>query len=319
MLAGMAHGQDIHFTQFTMMPLQINPALAGTSESDFRAAINYKSQWGSISKPFNTYTFGADVKLLQDKFRSGSLNIGLLAFQDVAGDVNLRTTHATLIVGTTIALSEYSAFNVAIQGGILQRGITADNLQWDSQYIAGQFDPANPSFETTTIGSFVVPDLSFGLNWTLKSPSSTVRSNDERWLRLGAGIHHITQPEQKFASFFNEKLPRKLLVHGEGFYGIKGESGAIMPRFMVATQGPYREIVLGALYRISLREFSQYTGFIREAALSLGANVRLGDAFAPVVRLEVGDFMFGIELRCKYIRFECCHQPPRRLRNIYLV
>ncbi|RYE18143.1 MAG: type IX secretion system membrane protein PorP/SprF, partial [Sphingobacteriales bacterium] len=47
-------GQDINFSQFYEIPLLRNPALAGLYSGDFRATAAFRSQWGSVSTPFQT-------------------------------------------------------------------------------------------------------------------------------------------------------------------------------------------------------------------------------------------------------------------------
>ena len=57
-----AFGQDIHFSQFTMTPLNLNPAQAG-AEYDMRVIVNYKNQWGTVAAPYSTANIAYDMKL----------------------------------------------------------------------------------------------------------------------------------------------------------------------------------------------------------------------------------------------------------------
>ena len=54
--------QDIHYSQYNYAPLQLNPALAGLNNCDYRLALNARTQWNLISASGNTYsTFGASA------------------------------------------------------------------------------------------------------------------------------------------------------------------------------------------------------------------------------------------------------------------
>src|SRR5690349_21811198 len=58
----MACSQDIHFAQFTQMPLAVNPAQAGTTVW-IRAEMDYRNQWSSITNPYRTIGFSFDQKM----------------------------------------------------------------------------------------------------------------------------------------------------------------------------------------------------------------------------------------------------------------
>ena len=55
--------QDIHFSNWQMSPLNLNPANTGMFEGDGRIIFNYRNQWKSVPVPYNTYSFGADFNL----------------------------------------------------------------------------------------------------------------------------------------------------------------------------------------------------------------------------------------------------------------
>ena len=49
--------QDIHFSQYYSAPLTINPALTGGFAGDYRAGVNYRTQWGSVTVPTERLIF----------------------------------------------------------------------------------------------------------------------------------------------------------------------------------------------------------------------------------------------------------------------
>lgn len=57
--------QDIHFAQFNMTPLIINPALTGVFFGDHRASLNYRDQWTGFGNGYRTYSFSFDASVLK--------------------------------------------------------------------------------------------------------------------------------------------------------------------------------------------------------------------------------------------------------------
>src|SRR5690625_5556006 len=56
-----ANTQDIHYSQFYMAPLHLNPAMAGVMNCNSRMIVNYRNQWATVlTNPYNT--FSADRK-----------------------------------------------------------------------------------------------------------------------------------------------------------------------------------------------------------------------------------------------------------------
>src|SRR4051812_45345684 len=63
--------QDVHFSQYYFSPLSLNPANAGNFNGDYRLFANYRSQWRTLDKGYNTYSAGGDMN-----FYPRNLNIG---------------------------------------------------------------------------------------------------------------------------------------------------------------------------------------------------------------------------------------------------
>ncbi|MBL0112281.1 MAG: type IX secretion system membrane protein PorP/SprF [Saprospiraceae bacterium] len=57
--------QDIHFSQFYMSPLNLNPALTGVMNCNKRFIGNFRNQWASVlrSNAYNTYSATYDQKI----------------------------------------------------------------------------------------------------------------------------------------------------------------------------------------------------------------------------------------------------------------
>jgi len=86
----------------------------------------------------------------------------------------------------------------------------------------------------------------------------------------------------------------KIIAHGLGRFTRKGTDLAYYPNFMVAFQGPAKEITAGMSMRYMLKESSKYTGFVKGNAIFFGANYRLGDAAIILLGLELSDWHLGM-------------------------
>ncbi|MBP7810618.1 MAG: type IX secretion system membrane protein PorP/SprF, partial [Bacteroidia bacterium] len=82
--------QDIHFSQYSEAPVNVNPALVGSSY-DTRAIINYRSQWGAVAKAYQTYGITIEQSLKRLKLKKKFLALGFNMYSDKAGDAKLGT------------------------------------------------------------------------------------------------------------------------------------------------------------------------------------------------------------------------------------
>ena len=52
--------QDIHFSQFNLAPLNLNPAMTGSFNGDYRFVGNLRNQWSSVTVPYKTFAFSVE-------------------------------------------------------------------------------------------------------------------------------------------------------------------------------------------------------------------------------------------------------------------
>jgi len=78
---------------------------------------------------------------------------------------------------------------------------------------------------------------------------------------------------------------------------------AYYPNFLVALQGPNREINAGIMLRYMMKESSKYTSFVRGNSFHFGANYRLGDAVIVIAALEFADWKIGLSYDINISKF----------------
>jgi len=283
-------GQDIHFSQIMMEPLNLNPALTGSFNGDQRASLNYKDQWTSFTSGFKTYSFTFDSKII---IGNATLGAGINIFKDVAGEVQLGTTKGMASISSIIDINQNQQITAGIQGGFAQKSLNPNALIWDDQYVNGGYDPTSISQELFSFESFYYGDFSAGLSWNYKSAESNISSYDATFYELGVAMHHINRPRLKFTNE-NERLYSKYMIHGKGQIGVRYTDLSFQPSFLIAIQGPSKEIVAGTLLRLRMQEASHFTGYFAESAVAIGCHFRVGEAIIPSAVLEIGSFALGV-------------------------
>jgi len=290
--------QDIHFSQFTMTPLNLDPSQAGKFGGDTRAIINYRDQWSSVSSnPFKTYGAMFDMPFnngKKDNFFGGGISV----YGDKAGDLSLGTTLFNLTLAYHIKINQASYLSAGVQGGFLQSSLTDAKIRSDNQFDGTGHNESLNSGEIFNNTSFFEPDFAVGVSYTYgDNTTSQVTSNngfDGKKVNVGAAIHHVASPNYSFLTENNDNLNFRYVLHANTSFGVSGTNMAIQPSGFIAYQQKATDIFLGSYFRYNLKEKSKYSQFSNGAALSLGIHYRVGDAFIPSVLLEMGSLALGV-------------------------
>ncbi len=297
-------GQDIHFSQFYMSPLNLNPALTGVMNCNSRFVANYRNQWASIlgSNAFTTYSASYDRKIPVGRY--DYFGVGGTLWGDVAGEADFKTLQARLSgsysrrMGGNRDLAHYLV--VGADAGISQRSIDFLKLRFGTQHDGrGGYDPSRPSGETLARENFTYADVSAGLLWF------TVLDKYNSFF-VGGAFHHLNNPDVSFTQDSIVSLYSKMTVHAGGEFAIN-ETMGVVPGVVVFKQGPSFLLNLGSSLRFTLaqdnstsntfqvgawiRLVNNYlagTGDVSSSSRSLGA-----DAVILSTRFEYQNFGFG--------------------------
>ncbi|HTF03377.1 MAG TPA: PorP/SprF family type IX secretion system membrane protein [Bacteroidia bacterium] len=281
--------QDIHFSQITETPLLLNPSQAGLGH-DIRASINYKDQWRSVvSAPYKTISASADFALLK-KNNGTHLGVGINIFNDKAGDANMSTTVGQLHVAGILGLNSTNMLSVGVVAGYGQRNMNYSALSWGNQYNGQEYDPGLASGESQTYSSFNYLDIGAGVSWLFGAGSATMTSKDAKIFNIGIAVHHLNKPAYSFYGENSNKLPMKIVFHGNASIGMKNTNLILEPSYFVAIQGGHQEITPGVMLKYIFGQSSVYTSRKKSSALSFGAFFRVKDAIVPMLRYEFSNW-----------------------------
>ncbi len=298
LLAFSANAQDIHFSQYNQSPLELNPALAGLNNCDYRVGANARTQWNTVSASNNTYTtvgaFGDLAIGKVTKFNSYA-GLGLSLNTDIAGALGLNTSKATLNFAYHFMLDKKGTSNISagLQLGVNYRGLNTKNATFDSQYDpnGSVYDPTKPG-ETFARNNMLYLDAGLGLLY------NKYFGRDHN-LFFGLAATHVNQPGISFyqTGLFNmkapsnskaEKLFTKITFHGGGSFLLK-DNLWINPTFMLLFQGNSKQLNFGALVKAKVGNAKMSQTYFYG-----GAHFRALYADAIILHLRLEHKGFGI-------------------------
>ena len=228
--------QDIHFSQFYMNPVYLNPALTGNFDGDWRFTGNQKSQWRSVSRPFNTLGFSAENK---EELLLPSLYHALNFYHDAAGDGNYKTIEFNLTNSYQYYLNTDSTHSITagLQLGVNHKRVDISKLNFDTQFNGYTFDGSLGTGEVFDTESITNINLALGAIYTYKPEK-------RKKLVAGLGWFNLTTPNQSFLSNTEVKRNKRVVIHAKGNYPLNYQL-EIQPGVFTQFQGKYKELVVG--------------------------------------------------------------------------
>lgn len=285
--------QDIHFSQMRFSQLNVNPALAGAEQS-LQAVANFREQWNSVADPFTTIGAAVDFRIREQQGRNGFFALGVNFFNDVAGDVRMTTTNASLSLAYHLYVGDKSTIGAALQGGVGQRGIGGIDGTWESQFVGDGFDRERPTGEQFQESNFSHLDVGGGIVYHYSRNEGYMRGNDHFDLSTGVAVYHANRPQNTFLVNGEDDLAMRFSGFVHANFGIGGANWSLLPALYYNRQGGHQEVLGGTYARILLREASKRTGFLEAFSMSYGLFYRLQDAFVAKFMMEYSNYSLGI-------------------------
>lgn len=277
--------QDIHFSQFSETPLLRNPALAGIFSGDLRVQGVVRSQWSSVTVPYQTGSVNAEYKLPLGT-SNDFLSLGGEVLYDKAGTVALTATHILPTVNYHKSLSEEKNMylSVGFMGGLVQRKLDRSKMTTNSQYNGNAYDESLSDGETFPNSQYSYWDGSVGMSF-----NSQIGSSEDDNLILGVAYHHFNK-SNKISFYGNSQLemtPKWVFSAGVRM-GVT-DNAYITFNADYSKQGTSTETIGGVIYSYKLDD-----PIDPRYVFSAGAYLRWKDAMIPVAKMEFKPFTVSV-------------------------
>ncbi|HEY4966366.1 MAG TPA: PorP/SprF family type IX secretion system membrane protein [Puia sp.] len=277
--------QDLHFSQFFNAPLLRNPALAGIFTGDYRIQGVYRDQWNSLTNAYRTGSFNGEYKLPVGK-TDDFLTLGLQVLYDKAGSAGLTSTQVFPAINYNKSLSNTHAsyLSLGFMGGYVEKRIDVSKITTNSQFNGAAFNPSLGTGET-----FPTPDIHYWDASVGMSYNTSFGQDYQNSLFFGVAYHHLNRPMNSFYQNSAVELQPKWVVSGGAKFNID-ERSEFTIQADYSQQGIARENIFGVMYGYKLGEFTDDPKYV----LGIGAFMRLGDAFIPVIQLDMLPLSIGL-------------------------
>lgn len=293
--------QDIHFSQYNMSPMTLNPANIGNFEGTARIGGIYRGQWASVignSGQYKTPSVWVDAPIITGFRKRDWVGVGFMFFTDKVGAGKL--THSAAKLGASYHLSLDKKGNAYLTVG--------------AQYGQGsrKLDPSAFRFEEGILGAVGGQDYNAGAqvdftggdkpkaNWTDIDGGVVLRAklNKRMDMSIGYSMYHISRGRYGLVSSggstpgggssSSDEIARRSVV--TGMFNIKlNDKFTVGPSFIFQTMSGADEISLQALG-------SYVFNTEKDIDLNFGLGYRLsgGDAVYPMVGARYKTLRVGL-------------------------
>lgn len=283
--ASYCEAQDINFSQFYDLPLLRNPAFAGLYKGNFRVNGGYRSQWGSVTVPYQTQALSGEFAFAVNQ--KDFLSLGAQVTNDIAGDSKMGKTQFLPVLAFNKCINEAtnSFLSIGFSGGLVQERFDPSKLRFDDQFVNGAYSNANPTQQTFNNTNLLYWDANVGVTYT-------GRLNENTDFYIGAAYFHFTEPKVAFSQT-NDIVLNKKYVFNAGFTIKMNEDDRVMLYGDYFQQGGNHQGQGGFLIKHNLTPSNEDED---EETLSIagGCFYRWNDATIPVIKLNLPKLSFGL-------------------------
>jgi len=295
-------GQDLHFTQYHMTPMNVNPALTGAFLGSYRAGGVYRDQYRSVistntegvpvasARPFQTITAFIDSPIVGGFRKQDWIGVGANVYLDQGGSATLKNNGYLMSAAYHLGIGKKpkSIFTIGAQFGSVQR----------------RFDKSNATTPWSISTNSVDPILE-GLNPGENSRNGLIEGNYTHWnvgtmltstmskktdLRVGVSVAHFLRPGQAIGAGGN--FTDRKDVRTTGFFTLYSDIGkkfTLIPSILFQNSRTSNELVVQTRGSLLMNEQ-------KEISVSAGLGVRVVDAadLQVMVGMDIKDIRIGL-------------------------
>lgn len=272
--------QDVHLSQFYTAQQNLNPALSGFYNGEYRIAGNYRSQWREIGDPITTAVIAFDKKF---HFYSDEIDAGIIVIQDQFSGFN-QNTNKIFLTGSYKKLWKYNEIRAGIQAGIVLKSTDLKTQTFPNQWVyeTGIFDQNLSNGENDISQSQNFIDVNFGVAWS--------KTFTKFKPTLGLSLFHINRPKDTYFNTPTERLRMRQVVHGEAVIDLNGPV-SIEPKLLYMWTTKAQDALIGSNVKYHFKDSkvkNVYAGVLYRDGFG-----RNSDAVIPIVGLTYNRFDVG--------------------------
>ncbi len=232
------HAQDAQFSQLENLPLLTNPATTGLfTNNDINLGAVYRNQWSSLSSSINSFALSFDLPPFRDRW-------GVGAYLKNTDEIGIINTFSFIVSGSYIISDPKNNKNyilsAGLQLGFIYKRINIDNMTFDQQYEAGNFNPDIASGETFIRQNTMMPDANIGFYYRNTNKAKQFRPYG------GFSVFHLTYPKEQFLDGTIDHLPLRYFFELGSTYEIN-ESTSIVPVVYYQRQREFQQVLINVL------------------------------------------------------------------------
>ena len=270
--------QDVAFSQYYAMPVQLNPAMAGTANKP-RFSIAYRNQWPGLgsgtSGGFVTYAGSFDMHF--ERIKS---SIGASFASDRIANNFMVSNSAALDWAVQIRLNKKLALRGALEGSYTNRYVDWYRLLLGDQI--NQLSGFYQSFQVPNPTNEITPS-SFNKNIFDMGTGLLLFSNKYYG---GIAVKHLLRPNEALQGHTVSRIPVLFTLHAGAMLPFKArhiKHFYLSPNALYTHQANFNQINVGMLLNVSLI----YGG------IWYRNNIRNSDAVIFVLGVRKGIFRAG--------------------------
>lgn len=245
--------QDVHYSQFDKTKSLINPSLIANQKNLYEIQLQRRSQWSSVTTPFNTFSISFNAK---DIYKN--ISTGATILNDVAGDSHFSTDGISISLAKRFTTKD-NFLAASLQAGVYQRSINYENLIFFENEVLENLN-------------FLFFDIGFGISNYKKIDRNSA-------VLLGFSLFHLNKPEQSLITNSTARLNQKYILHST-YYNTLTSKIDISPAIYISSQSNDNEIIIGSGITYKLN---------KEINLKSGFYSRIKDAFFLTLGLQKSD------------------------------
>ncbi len=278
------HAQDIHFTNFQLAPMSLNPALTGNFHGTIRANGIFRDQ---NSGGYNTLSGGLEYNIPFALRKQDWISVGIEYVQDKERVVD--GINAIKLNQTNIALAYHFAFDKAY------RNVATAAIQYKT--MSSKFDKTGWITPSDLDGTGASPTIT---NLAQQTPDSKGKSltdwvgalswhskfGERNHFKVGFSFAHILNIDKAItASSAKSKIdpiPTRITGFASGEFYLN-QIISLEPVLYFQNQSPFTEIALQTLVGIDINEQ-------KNIKINPGLGYRFGDAVEFLFVMDYGKF-----------------------------